>query len=47
MTLDHIGLSVADYPRSKAFFSAALAPLGITLIAEVAGCGSWQVHSKN
>jgi len=37
MTLDHIGLSVADYPRSKAFFTAALAPLGITLVMEVEG----------
>lgn len=37
MTLDHIGLSVADYPRSKAFFTAALAPLGITLIMEAEG----------
>lgn len=36
-TLDHIGLSVADYPHSKAFFSSALAPVGITLIMEVEG----------
>lgn len=35
MILDHISLSVTDYARAKAFFSAALAPLGITLTMEV------------
>ncbi|MEK8029533.1 VOC family protein [Ideonella sp. DXS29W] len=35
--LDHIGLSVSDYDKSKAFFTAALAPLGIRLVTEVAG----------
>ncbi len=37
MILDHIGLAVSDYEASKAFFTAALAPLGITLVAEVRG----------
>jgi catechol 2,3-dioxygenase-like lactoylglutathione lyase family enzyme len=37
MILDHIGLAVSDYSRSKAFFSQALEPLGITLVTEVAG----------
>ena len=37
MTLDHIGLTVSDYPRSKALFGTALAPLGITLVMEVEG----------
>jgi catechol 2,3-dioxygenase-like lactoylglutathione lyase family enzyme len=32
--LDHIGFSVADYPASRAFYAAALAPLGIGLLAE-------------
>ncbi|HWZ89282.1 MAG TPA: VOC family protein [Polyangiaceae bacterium] len=32
--IDHIGINVADYPRAKAFYTAALAPLGITLIVE-------------
>ena len=27
--LDHIGFSVADFPRSRAFYAAALAPLGV------------------
>jgi catechol 2,3-dioxygenase-like lactoylglutathione lyase family enzyme len=33
--LDHIGFSVADYPRAKAFYTKALAPLGITCLMEV------------
>jgi catechol 2,3-dioxygenase-like lactoylglutathione lyase family enzyme len=37
MIIDHIGLSVSDYASSKAFYSAALAPLGITLVKEVEG----------
>jgi membrane-associated phospholipid phosphatase/catechol 2,3-dioxygenase-like lactoylglutathione lyase family enzyme len=32
--LDHIGLDVSDYPRSKAFYEQALAPLGIRLLME-------------
>jgi catechol 2,3-dioxygenase-like lactoylglutathione lyase family enzyme len=36
-TLDHVGLAVADYARSKAFYEQALAPLGITLLMEFAG----------
>lgn len=39
--LDHIGLTVADVARSKAFFDAALGPLGVsplyTVPAEQAG----------
>ena len=37
MIIDHIGLSVSDYARSKAFFAKALAPLGIMLVKEVEG----------
>ncbi|MFO1034465.1 MAG: VOC family protein [Hyphomicrobiales bacterium] len=33
--LDHIGFSVRDYDASKSFYSAALAPLGISLQMEV------------
>jgi catechol 2,3-dioxygenase-like lactoylglutathione lyase family enzyme len=36
--LDHIGISVTDYARSKAFYEKALAPLGVTLIMEF---GTW------
>src|SRR5262249_42751806 len=32
---DHLGFGVSDYARSKAFYAAALAPLGITLVMEV------------
>src|SRR5262245_45743570 len=32
--IDHIGINVSDYERSKAFYAKALAPLGITLVME-------------
>jgi catechol 2,3-dioxygenase-like lactoylglutathione lyase family enzyme len=32
---DHIGISVTDYPKAKAFYAAALLPLGITFEMEV------------
>jgi len=42
--LDHLGLDVTDYDRSKAFYEKALAPLGIALIMEpvprIGGFGS-------
>jgi catechol 2,3-dioxygenase-like lactoylglutathione lyase family enzyme len=33
--IDHIGFAVADMDRAKTFYSAALEPLGIDVIAEV------------
>jgi catechol 2,3-dioxygenase-like lactoylglutathione lyase family enzyme len=33
--IDHVGFSVSDFGRAKAFYRAALAPLGYTLILEV------------
>src|ERR1700736_2967535 len=33
--IDHLGFSVSDYERAKAFYSKALAPLGYSLIMEV------------
>jgi len=33
--LDHIGLTVTDYAQARAFFDAALAPLGIGKVMEV------------
>ena len=33
--LDHIGLAVIDFARSKAFYCAALAPLGIGVMKEI------------
>jgi catechol 2,3-dioxygenase-like lactoylglutathione lyase family enzyme len=35
MIIDHIGIAVSDYDRSKQFFCRALAPLGIELLMEV------------
>jgi catechol 2,3-dioxygenase-like lactoylglutathione lyase family enzyme len=32
--IDHVSLRVSDYDRSKAFYAAALAPLGYTLAME-------------
>jgi catechol 2,3-dioxygenase-like lactoylglutathione lyase family enzyme len=32
--LDHIGVNVSDYARAKAFYTQALAPLGIVPIME-------------
>src|ERR1700687_1032924 len=37
MIIDHIGIGVADYDRSKAFYTRSLAPLGIGLVMEVEG----------
>jgi len=34
--LDHIGFSVADFERSKAFYVKALDPIGIALLFELA-----------
>ena len=46
--LDHVGIEVSDYPRSKAFYEAALKPLGISLLMEfaesAAGFGSETRH---
>src|ERR1700730_17605448 len=33
--IDHLGFSVSDYERAKAFYAKALAPLGYSLIMEV------------
>ena len=33
--LDHVGIPVSDYARSLAFYTQALAPLGIGLVMEV------------
>jgi catechol 2,3-dioxygenase-like lactoylglutathione lyase family enzyme len=33
--IDHIGFSVSDYERAKAFYEKALAPLGYGLVMEV------------
>ena len=33
--IDHIGFPVSDYARAKAFYAAALAPLGYALVMEI------------
>jgi catechol 2,3-dioxygenase-like lactoylglutathione lyase family enzyme len=33
--LDHVGIAVQDAARSQAFYDAALAPLGITMLMEI------------
>ncbi|MBS1879498.1 MAG: VOC family protein [Actinobacteria bacterium] len=42
--LDHVGLEVSDFDRSRSFYEAALAPLGISLVMapmpQAAGFGS-------
>jgi catechol 2,3-dioxygenase-like lactoylglutathione lyase family enzyme len=35
--IDHVGFPVSDYERAKAFYLAALAPLGYVLIMEIGG----------
>ena len=45
--IDHIGLEVGDQQRSKAFYEAALAPIGISVILEfdvAVGFGSETEH---
>jgi len=33
--LDHVGILVADWTRARAFYDAAFAPLGYSMLAEV------------
>lgn len=37
MIIDHIGVAISDYERSKAFYETVLAPLDIELIVEIHG----------
>jgi catechol 2,3-dioxygenase-like lactoylglutathione lyase family enzyme len=46
MIIDHIGLAVSDYEQSKAFFTQALAPLGIEPVMEVEGWAGFGKHGK-
>ncbi len=43
--LDHVGVPVSDFERSKRFYTEALSPLGYGLIMETsvsaAGFGRW------
>src|SRR5580658_2686934 len=44
--LDHVILPVRDYARSKAFYTAALAPLGVELVMEWATFGGFGADKK-
>ncbi len=45
--LDHLGLDVTDFERSKAFYEKALAPLGISLMMEpIAGVAGFGSHGR-
>ena len=37
MAIDHVGFAVADFAASRGFYTAALAPLGIGMVAEGEG----------
>lgn len=44
--LDHVSVFVTNYARSKAFYEAALAPLGITLLREYGTAGGFGRNGK-
>ncbi len=44
MVIDHIGVAVRDLEKSKAFYVAALAPLGIRIVKEVDGAAGFGVE---
>lgn len=44
MILDHVGIAVSNYEKSKQFYTRVLAPLGITAINEHDG---WVGFGKN
>lgn len=46
MIIDHLGLSVSDYEKSKTFYRAALAPLGVELVLEVEGWAGFGANGK-
>jgi len=46
MILDHIGLAVRDFAKSRAFYLAALAPLGIGIVKEGDGFAGFNREGK-
>ena len=46
MILDHIGFAVRDFAKSKAFYLAALAPLGIRIVKEGDGWAGFNLEGK-
>jgi catechol 2,3-dioxygenase-like lactoylglutathione lyase family enzyme len=47
MTLDHIGVVVRDFAKSRAFYLAALAPLGIRVVKEGDGWAGFNREGKD
>jgi catechol 2,3-dioxygenase-like lactoylglutathione lyase family enzyme len=39
--LDHVGIHISDFDKSKAFYGAALAPLGIELVMAFPGAAGF------
>jgi catechol 2,3-dioxygenase-like lactoylglutathione lyase family enzyme len=46
MILDHIGLNVRDFAKSRAFYLVALAPLGIRIVKEGDGWAGFNREGK-
>jgi catechol 2,3-dioxygenase-like lactoylglutathione lyase family enzyme len=46
MIIDHIGLAVGDYEKSRQFVSRALAPMGIELVMEIGGYAGFGKSGK-
>jgi catechol 2,3-dioxygenase-like lactoylglutathione lyase family enzyme len=44
--LDHVGVAVSDFARSKQFFKQALAPLGYQLLMEVGDAAGFGKEGK-
>jgi catechol 2,3-dioxygenase-like lactoylglutathione lyase family enzyme len=43
MAIDHIGFAVTDFAKSKAFYTAALTPIGMAIVSEGDG---WAMMGK-
>ncbi|MFT5114278.1 MAG: catechol 2,3-dioxygenase-like lactoylglutathione lyase family enzyme [Parasphingorhabdus sp.] len=46
MLIDHIGVAISDYERSKEFYLKALAPLNIGLVVEIQGWAGFGGNGK-
>jgi catechol 2,3-dioxygenase-like lactoylglutathione lyase family enzyme len=44
--IDHVGINVSDYEKTKVSYNAALAPLGIKLLMEFPNVGGWGKGQK-
>jgi catechol 2,3-dioxygenase-like lactoylglutathione lyase family enzyme len=44
--IDHIGVAISDYERSKEFYLKALAPLNIGLVVEIQGWAGFGGNGK-